>query len=149
MTSSPSASRAAACAAGWLLTSLLWWLSRRRAPASDGPPGPGPGEPRAWKGLRAALASGDPAASRRQLALWLRTLPGARPQDALAAQARAVGGEELAAGVAGLDAALYGPGTGPWDPAAVDAAARSARRRHAGENAEADGDSPLPPLYPA
>lgn len=140
---------AAACAAGWLLTSLFWWLSRRRAPGSDGPPGPGAGEPRAWKGLRAALASGDPAASRRQLALWLHTLPGARPQDALAAQARAVGGEELAAAVAALDAALYGPGTGDWDPVAVDAAARAARRRHAGENAESDGDSPLPPLYPA
>ncbi|MHA7816823.1 MAG: BatD family protein [Pseudohaliea sp.] len=139
---------ASACAAGWLLTGLLWWRSRRRPAGQATRAGPRAGEPRAWKQLRAALASGEPAASRRQLADWLRTLPGARPQATLAAQARAVGGEQLAAAVAALDAALYGPTGGSWDPAALDAAARAARRRHAGENTRVDGDSALPPLYP-
>ena len=140
---------AAACAAGWLVTVGLWWRSRRRPAAGESPPGPAAGEPRAWKALRAALASADPAASRRQLAAWLRTLPQVRPQDSLAAQARAIGGEELAAAIAALDAALYGPTAGSWDPAALDAAVRSARRHHAGANAKADGDDALPPLYPA
>ena len=131
------------------MTVGLWWRSRRRPAAGESPPGPAAGEPRAWKALRAALASADPAASRRQLAAWLRTLPQVRPQDSLAAQARAIGGEELAAAIAALDAALYGPAAGSWDPAALDAAVRSARRHHAGANAKADGDDALPPLYPA
>ncbi|KGE05152.1 hypothetical protein HRUBRA_00354 [Pseudohaliea rubra DSM 19751] len=80
--------------------------------------------------------------------MWLRTLPGAQKNSALLAQARALGGEELAAALAALDAALYGRGADLWDPAALDAAARMTRRRHGAGSGTADEDSALPPLYP-
>lgn len=139
---------AAGCAAGWLATAFLWWRQRQSAPAPS--PGQDPGRPQeaaAWRALRAALAARDPGHCRACLDRWLRTLPGAPRDGGVLHCALALETPALATAVVELDAALFGPHPGPWDPGALDSAARELRQRQRRRGGDDSGNA-LPPLYP-
>jgi len=125
------------CAAGWLATSLWWWLSRRRGQVQSEPPAPR----RTPAALLKACRANDAPATRRELLAWVRDQGHTR---SLANWLRDEGSEDLNAAVSELEAALYGSAdVTSWQGAALADAIEAWER---GRDRQ-DADSPLPDLY--
>ena len=138
--------------AAWAGTLVLWWLSRRapRRGASgerQRPQGPPPHRRQAGvlKEARRAAADGDIGRARDAVLRWGRlTWPECPPRSIGEIAARV--DEPLAAELARLGRASYGPGVGGWDGSGLAAALRSSAVSR--PRGTAAGGDVLPPLMP-
>ena len=116
---------------GWLLT--LGWLlySRRRTngPEGDGAAG-NPSEPRAFKQLQAACASGSAVHARQAMIDWASALFPASRVVSLDRAAEAFGDETLTAELERLNAALYSSSDTPWNGDPLAACIKRLRQQH-------------------
>lgn len=142
-------------AAGWFVTAVAWWASRRigadrrrraavlarfadRAGRSGGQPA------RHWAVLCGACRKSDAPAAERALLAWSRTRPGCAAARNLGELGKCLGGP-AGAEIARLSAALYAPRGGSWNPPVLLAALRGLPRPSVRPQS---GRSALPPLWP-
>lgn len=134
--------------AAWVLTLLGWRQSGRvkRAAALRQPVTEAPrvSERRLLRQLRAACNTNDAGLARRLLLAWGAARFGEEPKSlgALAAMLPA----DLAAAIGDLERSLYGPGSPPWNGAALRAALAQADAVNRSGAAKA-GERELLPLY--
>lgn len=134
--------------AAWMLTLLGWWQSNRvkRAAVLQQPVAEAPrvSERRLLRQLRAACNTNDAGLARRLLLTWGAARFGEEPKSlgALAAMLPA----DLAAAIGDLERTLYGPGSPPWNGAALKAALAQADAVTRSTAAKA-GERELLPLY--
>ncbi|HEX5045895.1 MAG TPA: BatD family protein [Gammaproteobacteria bacterium] len=136
----------AVLAAGWLLTALAWWWSRRvarpagAARAADAKAKGG----KPLRDLDAACRTNDADAARRALLLWAEQRFPDSPPRSLGALAAALP-EAPAREVLDLEAHLYGAAPGDWDGGGLRGVLR-AFETDSGAGAAVKED-PLLPLY--
>lgn len=134
----------AGLAAGWLLTVLAWWLTRRRAREPAAQRVRPPSERRLVAGIRAACDGDDAEAARDAMLAWAdHHWPGSRVHS-LGELAARVGGD-LQRALHELGRHLYGGGDGAWRGASLRAAFDAHVRRRTARPARREPE--LEPLY--
>ena len=136
----------------WLVTLLLWWLSRRQKPARAGINGQSDlSLKQAFRDLQKACRRDDPQAARQALITWYSRLqpgPGIMNLDAIASHADH---PELADQLTELNARLYGNGTtgDDWSGKELLRLTAAITKDAQAESKRADaGHDALAPLYP-
>ncbi|MEZ5501363.1 MAG: BatD family protein [Halioglobus sp.] len=147
---------AVASTAGWLLTLLYLWWSRRPVPVAATPDRRSASEQQAFRELLAACAAGNASAARAALLQWAAALHPAAGPVSLERVGRQFGDEELRQQLEQLDASLYRPrqerprqekpGRGDWSGERLADCARRLRAGHK-NNANSPVGGPLE-LYP-